>query len=329
LSASLPDEILAFLRKHGLAAPGESPGAVALAGGVSSDIWRVDLASGPVAVKRALPRLRVAQLWEAPVTRNLYERKWLEAANAIVPGVAPKILAADEAGFFAMEYLGDLPLWKAELRAGRADPAFAAEVGRRLARIHAATSGREDIAAAFATDQNFHAIRLEPYLVATARVHPSLASVLNALVERTGNTKTALVHGDVSPKNILVGREGPIFLDAECAWYGDPAFDLAFCLNHMLLKCVWVPASSSAFLSCFLSLSQGYLENATWEKAEKLEERVATLLPGLLLARIDGKSPVEYITRDAEKERVRSVAKKLLLHPPATLTEVRSAWQES
>ena len=103
LSASLPEEILAFLRKHRLAAPDEAPRAEPLAGGVSSDIWRVDLRSGPVCVKRALPRLRVAQLWEAPVERNRYERLWLETANAIVPGVAPKVLAGDDGGCFAME----------------------------------------------------------------------------------------------------------------------------------------------------------------------------------------------------------------------------------
>ena len=329
LSGSLPDEVLAFLRKQGLAARDETPAAVALSGGVSSDIWRVDLRTGPVAVKRALPRLRVAQVWKAPVERNRYEKKWLETANGIVPGVAPKVLAGDDSGFFAMEYLGGLPLWKADLRDGNVDRVFAGEVGRRLARIHAATSGRKDIAKAFATDANFHAIRLEPYLLTTARVYPALDSALKALVERTKNTKVALVHGDVSPKNILVGPRGPVFLDAECAWYGDPAFDLAFCLNHMLLKCVWVPSFSSGFVSCFDFLSREYLKNTTWEKSEDLEQRVATLLPGLLLARIDGKSPVEYITKDSDKERVRSVAKTLLLNPPGNLAEVRSAWQGS
>jgi len=326
LSGSLPEEVLAFLRKHGLAGPGENPAAEALSGGVSSDIWRVDLRSGPVAVKRALPRLRVAQLWEAPVERNRYERRWLETANGIVPGSAPRVLAGDAGGLFAMEWLGKLPLWKAELRAGRADPAFAAEVGRRLARIHAATSGSTDTASGFATDRNFHAIRLEPYLLATARVHPSLESALKDLSERTAKNKVCLVHGDVSPKNILVGEDGPVFLDAECAWYGDPAFDLAFCLNHMLLKCVWVPASARDFLSCFDALGKSYFES---KSSKELEQRVATLLPGLLLARIDGKSPVEYITAQADKARVRKVATHLLLNPPSSLAEVRAAWQGS
>ena len=171
LSASLPEPVLAFLRKHGLAAADEVPPAVALSGGVSSNIWRVDLRSGPIVVKRALPRLRVEQLWEVPVERNRYERMWIETANAIIPGVAPKVLASDDSGCFAMELLAEIPLWKAELAEGRADREFAAKVGRCLARIHSATAGDKECAAKFDTDSNFHAIRLEPYLLAAGRAN--------------------------------------------------------------------------------------------------------------------------------------------------------------
>ena len=323
--------MLSFLRRSRLAAQDEHPPAFALEGGVSSDIWRVDLRSGPVCVKRALARLRVEQVWEAPVERNRYERRWIETANLAVPGIAPRILAHDDAGIFAMQYLGSAgyPLWKSELRAGRADAAFAGRVGERLARVHGATSGREEIARAFATDASFHAIRLEPYLIATARVHADLAPVLRGLAERTAQTRVALVHGDVSPKNILLGPEGPVFLDAECAWYGDPAFDLAFCLNHLLLKCAWVPEHQPAFLSCFDALARAYLERANWEDAAALESRAASLLPGLLLARIDGKSPVEYLQDEPSKERVRRIARSSLQAAPATLAEVRGRWQES
>ena len=329
----LPEPILGFLRKHGLAAADENPPAVALSGGVSSDIWRVELGGGPAAhsivVKRALPRLRVAQLWEVPVERNRFERMWMETANAIIPGVAPKVLAADDSGCFAMELLERYPLWKAELAAGRADREFAREVGVRLARIHAATAGDARCAAQFDTDANFHALRLEPYLLAAARVHPLHAAALTGLAERTARTHLALVHGDVSPKNILIGPQGPVFLDAECAWYGDPAFDLAFCLNHLLLKGLWVPARRRAFLKCFDILAEGYLQGVAWEAAAAIETRVATLLPGLLLARVDGKSPVEYLTADSDKDFVRETAGRLLQSPPATLAEVRDAWQRS
>ena len=321
--------VLAFLRRSGLAAPGEQPCAIALAGGVSSDIWRVELRAGPVCVKRALPRLRVAQLWEAPVERNLYERRWIETAAAIVPGIAPRVLAHDDAGFFAMEFLDParFALWKTELRAGRVDPAFAAALGERIARVHAATARRADLARAFDTDASFQALRLEPYLLATASAHPDLAPALNALAARTADTKLALVHGDVSPKNILAGPDGPVLLDAECAWYGDPAFDLAFCLNHLLLKCLWVPAAGAGFVACFEALAGAYLERVDWEPAAALEARAASLLPGLLLARVDGKSPVEYLTEAADKERVRRCARALLLDPPAQLARVLEGWR--
>jgi aminoglycoside phosphotransferase (APT) family kinase protein len=230
-----------------------------------------------------------------------------------------------------MEYLepADYPLWKVELAAGRADPSFAMQVGERLARIHSATAGNAKLAARFSTDASFHAIRLEPYLLATARRHPDLADRLCALAERTAANRYCLVHGDVSPKNLLVGPQGPVFLDAECAWYGDPAFDAAFCLNHLLLKCLWVPAARTGFLACFDAFSAGYLGGASWEPRAELEARIANLLPGLLLARVDGKSPVEYLNAEADKKRVRTAARALLESPPATLAEVRDSWRRS
>ncbi len=321
--------IRTVLARAGLIAAGAQPAMTALTGGVSSDIWRVDLPGGPVCVKRALPRLKVAQLWEAPVERNRYEAAWIRFANAAAPGAAPALLAEDAAaGVLVMAYLDPTQhkLWKNELRDGRADPAFAAAVGARLAAIHAASAGRADVAAAFPTDAIFHAIRLEPYLVATGRAHPDLAAPLEALVRRTAATKRALVHGDVSPKNILIGPGGPVFLDAECAWYGDPAFDLAFCLNHMLLKCLWTPHAARGFLACFDALAESYLAGVGWEPRGELEARAASLLSGLFLARVDGKSPVEYLTDEAPKQRVRRVARPLIATPPARLAEVRHAW---
>src|SRR6202012_5750727 len=105
--------------------------------------------------------------------------------------------------------------------------------------------------------------------------------------------RIALMQGDISPKNILMGPKGPIFLDAETAWYGDPAFDLAFCLNHLLLKCLVAPDARSALTISFGTLAARYLDQVDWEAIEAVDARVASLLPGLLLARVDGKSPVE------------------------------------
>jgi aminoglycoside phosphotransferase (APT) family kinase protein len=319
--------VLQFLRETRLAAPDETPRAAALAGGVSSDIWRVDLASGTVCVKGALPRLRVSQVWEAPVERNRYEYEWLRIAGAASPGAAPRVFA-ERSGLFAMEYL-DLPVWKERLRQGDAQPAFAAQVGATLAAIHSATAGRNEVAERFPTDAIFYAIRLEPYLVATGNNHPALRTLLERLAQRTASTKLCLVHGDISPKNILVSPRGPVFLDAECAWYGDPAFDLAFCLNHLLLKCLWVPSAALRFLACFDSLKDAYLKGVRWEAPGGVEERTATLLPGLFLARVDGKSPVEYLTLESDKKKVREFAARFLSHPAASLSKLKDEWQRS
>ncbi|MDR3535791.1 MAG: phosphotransferase [Acetobacteraceae bacterium] len=327
-SAAPPAEILEALRRMGLPADAGTTGE-RLTGGVSSDIWRIDLPNGPVCVKRALAKLNVAAEWHAPVERNRYEARWMQRADAAIPHAAPRLLGQDAAnGALAMEFLSphDHPLWKLQLRDGHADPDFAARVARSLVAIHAATAADASIAADFPTDAIFYDIRLEPYLVATGRAHPDLAAQLDGLVATTQANKRALVHGDVSPKNILAGPFGPVFLDAECAWWGDPAFDLAFCLNHLLLKCLWTPTARDGFLACFDALAATYAAGVAWEAPAALEARAARLLPALFLARVDGKSPVEYITTEADRNRVRRTARALLAAPPDRLDAVRQAW---
>lgn len=326
-----PDIIAALRRMRLLAAEAPPPGGHALTGGVSSDIWLLDMPGGPVCVKRALAKLKVVADWHAPVERNRYEAAWMRRANAAVPGAAPALLGEDAgAGALAMEYLSPDThvLWKQQLRLGRTSAAFAAAVGSSLGRIHSATAADPTVAPDFPTDAIFHAIRIEPYLLATARRHPDRAAALTALAGRTARTRCALVHGDVSPKNILAGPNGPVFLDAECAWWGDPAFDLAFCLNHLLLKCLWTPDARAGFLDCFAALAAAYLARVAWERPAALEGRAAGLLAGLLLARVDGKSPVEYITAEPDKDRVRRVARALLAAPADRLDAVAAAWRK-
>jgi fructosamine-3-kinase len=324
----LDRQTIEFLEQAGLVS-GDPITAQPLTGGVASDIWKIQSGERVFVVKKALSRLRVAQEWNAPVSRNASEVQWMIEAARVVPAAVPEILAHDaRLGVFAMSYLDprDHPVWKAELREGRADPAFAAMVGHSTAAIHSATAGSNDVAARFSNDDVFHSIRLEPYLEAAARIHADLADALLGLSRDTLSSKKALVHGDISPKNILVGPDGPVILDAECAWYGEPAFDLAFCLNHLLLKCVWVPGGSDAFLDCFDALATAYLEHVDWEKPSDLERRAARLLPALLLARVDGKSPVEYLTNEDEKAHVRRVGRELIISAPATLAEIRQRW---
>ena len=321
-----------FLHAHSLIAAGEQASWHPLSGGVSSDIWRVDIGSRSLCVKRALAQLKVAADWKAPVSRNAYEWEWMRLAARQCPDHVPTPLAHDEeAGLFAMSFLDpdEHPVWKQQLLEGQVVPETAFAVGAVMGRLHSASAGDPKIAASFETIGNFYALRLEPYMVATANRHPALAPILLELVATTAGTQHALVHGDLSPKNILVGPKGPVLLDAECAWYGDPAFDIAFCLNHLLLKRLIRPGASLQLAAAFRELVRGYFEQVDWEPADKLEARAAKLLPALMLARVDGKSPVEYVTEEGQRAIVREAAKELLLRPVAQLGRVLEVWGNS
>jgi 5-methylthioribose kinase len=313
------------------AGAGIDPGATLqvepLTGGVSSDIVRITLRDGrQYCAKRALSKLKVASDWQAPLERNHYEVAWLRRANTIVPGAAPQVIGEDrEHGIALLEYLPaeDYLLWKSELLAGRADSGVPVAVADALGRIHAATLNDATAAAEFPTDHLIDALRLDPYLRFTAGRHPALAERILAVLATTAGTRLALVHGDVSPKNILVSKADghPVLLDAECAWYGDPAFDAAFCLNHLVLKSIHLPqlrdtllAEANAFAATWLGHFPAALQPA-------IEQRTAALLPCLMLARVDGKSPVEYLSENS-RQTVRGRAIPYIQHPPSALVHL-------
>jgi aminoglycoside phosphotransferase (APT) family kinase protein len=323
------DELNEFLYRTRLAKSGDEILWTPLAGGVSSDIWRVDLPDRIVCVKRALARLKVHADWTAPVERNIYEWEWFKFVDENFPGMVPRPVAHDaEMRMLAMEYLPpeDYIVWKAELLSGTADAEFAAQVGKALGQIHAKSADDEKLNEIFATDKLFFALRIEPYLLATAEKHPDIALQIKEIADSTLAAKIALVHGDVSPKNILKGKNGPVFLDAETAWYGDPAFDLAFCLNHFLLKSTHNPKLKSEFLLCFQKFYEHYLGEVNWELTDELEQRTARLLPILILARVDGKSPVEYITDEKVKEKIRIAARDLFAET-GDLRSITERWR--
>jgi 5-methylthioribose kinase len=309
-----------------LAAADEEVRVQPLTGGVSSGIYRVDLRCGSYCVKQALPKLKVAKEWLVPVERVFAEIAYLRVVHGMAPGSVPQVLGEDPASkSFVMPFLGaEYRNWKTDLLAGRLDPGIARSMGALLGRIHGATADDGAIAERFATDANFHALRLEPYLVEAAREHPALADRLLALVDRTARTQRVLVHGDVSPKNILVGPDGPVLLDAECAWFGDPAFDVAFCLNHLLLKAAHLPAHLPQLLASYRAFIAAYFAEVEWEPRDGLAVRIATLLPGLALARIDGKSPVEYLG-EPRRQAVRRLA-IALLQADASLDDIAVRW---
>lgn len=315
----LPADVLASLDRLGFVDASAPPRSTPLRGGVSSEIWRVEAKGRVVCVKRARARLAVAAIWEVPVERSRYEAEFLRVAERAAPDLSPRLLAEDaDAGLIVLEYLDPRVWrgWKSALLEGRVDLRAAAGLGAALGGLVAKTLGCEDVARRFPTDPLFHAIRLEPYLVEAGRRNPALAGALQALVETTAAAKLALVHGDVSPKNILVRDDGAFrLLDAECAWFGDPAFDVAFLLNHLLLKSIHRKASVAEYRAAFDAFLERYAAAAPRPDRDAILARAARLLPGLLLARVDGKSPVEYLTVDADREIARRVSDRLLRQP--------------
>ena len=199
-------------------------------------------------------------------------------------------------------------------------------MGKGIAAVHAATAGNAADRDAFPNAALFMALRIDPFLLHVARRHADLAAPLTALADELAASRIALVHGDVSPKNILVAPQGPVILDAECATYGDPAFDLAFCTTHLLLKAVWL--DNPALGRAAAALVAGYAAGIGWEEPAALLARAGRLTAALLLARVEGKSPAPYLTSDHHKTIVRDRARALLLAPQG-LDDLVAHWQRT
>ena len=284
-----------------------------LSGGVSSDIWLVRGGPRPFIVKRPRERLKVAADWTAPIDRGASEAAWLEYVADAVPGACPRVLGYDPETFaIALEYVDTdtHPNWKSELMAGRVVARFAGAVGQDLGRIHAASVRTAGLADRFDHQDLFETLRIEPYLVRTASAVPEARGPLERVIDELRSTRIALVHGDVSPKNILAG-EDPVFLDAECATWSDPAFDAAFCLTHLTLKELHLPEFASALRAAAHAFEARYLEQTDWADAAALRARITRIVPALMLARVSGASPAEYLT-DSARRRVGVIATEAL-----------------
>ena len=322
MTTSLESRCVDLVQRLGIAGSGDLKSIKPMTGGVSSDIALVDLGDRRLCAKFALEKLRVAADWRASVDRNRAEYLWLQCAGDAVPGVAPQLFGRDdEANGFLMEYIDspDTYVWKTALMQGQAVGGEAGKVAAALGAIHAASTAAEFPRERFDNMRDFHELRLEPYLEYTASVHPALKESLEALVQQQSKSEIALVHGDVSPKNILFRDGEAVILDAECATMGDPAFDVAFCLNHLFIKALHFPDRADELLAEATSFWRHYETTVCWELADELESRVMALLPALMLARVDGKSPVEYLS-EPESSGLRELAVANIENRPASLS---------
>ncbi|HVU31843.1 MAG TPA: phosphotransferase [Opitutaceae bacterium] len=322
-------ELLAGLRSAGLIAS-SAPRVTPLNGGVSSDILLVEDHSRRFVVKRALAKLKVRDDWYADIGRNRVEQDFLAYAARAVPESVPGLLYADRnAGWFAMEYCGEgWRNWKSELTAGRFEAATARLAGETLGRLHFASWNEPAVRERFDTLVNFRALRIEPYLVTTADRVAAVRGELLAEADRLAVTRLALVHGDYSPKNLLVAPNRLLVLDAEVAWFGDPAFDVAFLVNHLLLKALLRAERPQPCLALVAEAWTAYSAAVGAHAGAELERRVVRLALCLMLARVHGKSPVEYLTTDEQRRCVTDFVAHHLPAPPSNLDVLVQAWSE-
>lgn len=304
-----------------------APRVTHLGGGVSSDIYLLESGGRKVVLKQALEKLRVRDEWRVDVSRNLAEQHYIEQVSTFLPQSMPRVLHRDERqNYFVMEYLAGYRDWKSTLMAGEADAASAQRAGSILGTIHARTRGDAALLKRFNTMDNFHALRTDPYLLTTAARHPILRAQICEEAIRLEQTRLCLVHGDYSPKNIMLRGHHMIVIDCEVAWYGEPAFDTAFLCNHFLLKALYHHDRAASFIELVAAAWKGYV-SCLHEPDPDLEQRTGRLLLMLMLARIDGKSPVEYITDEENRQRVRDFVYRTLPEEVFLLDEICDRWR--
>ncbi|MDW4499732.1 aminoglycoside phosphotransferase family protein [Sulfitobacter sp. D35] len=324
MASDIDSRCRALVADLGLGRPGDVRGVEPLTGGVASDIARFEMNGRNYCAKFALPKLKVEKDWHVPVHRSAAEYAWLQFAAQVSPESAVRLFGrSEEAHGFIMEFITgpEVYLWKAALLEEAPDRDEARQVGDLLGILHAASDCPEFDTRAFRNRDDFRAIRIEPYLTFTASVHPDLAEPLTSLADTLYEADEVLVHGDVSPKNILFRAAGPVFLDSECATMGDRSFDPAYCLNHLLLKAVHRPGSRGRLLNSVLVFRDAYMAHVDAGARGALETRITRLLPALMLARVDGKSPVEYLS-EVNRARVRIMAIDLIRRPESRLDQL-------
>lgn len=308
-----------YLIAKGLLPPGASPTIVELDGGVSNLVVAVEAIDRSWVVKQSLPKLRVADDWCAKQERIVNESVGLEVAGSITPGRVPRVVSCDPDWFVLVIERAPLPWvpWKSELLAGSVDASLAHSLGQTLGAWHATTYDHPELVDALDDPEAFEQLRLSPYHRMAAERLPSLAGDILAVVRRMEQRRICLVHGDFSPKNILVGAEQYWILDFEVAHRGDPDFDRAFLLTHLLLKAIHRPRDQRLLVFAGQEFLRGYDESAPPSlKWRDDPVHLARQTACLLLSRAVGMSPVEYLDH-AQKSLVIRIGSALLISPTA------------
>jgi len=327
------EELQAYLRAQGILDPEDRPAMCVLSGGVSNRAVLVEIPPrAPFVVKQALSRLRVATEWRAEPARIHREARALEYLCALVPrGSVPKLLFEDRRHHLIGMSAVPQPHrnWKELLLEGQLSLNHVGQFAALLGTIHSKSSADPVLARGeFADRSFFESLRLEPYYRYAAQEIVATRPFFGRLIEETLTARLALVHGDYSPKNILIYREGLVLLDHEVVHFGDPAFDVGFSLTHLLSKALHVTCSRRDFLEAARIYVRRYLEcldRIEWR--DELEPRAVRHTLGCLLARVVGRSPLEYLSPAEQQTQLRFVL-QWIPHPQPRLCALIDAFSE-
>ena len=312
-----------------------------LAGGVSNLVLLVTRKDGSerFVLKQARQRLRVPEEWLCPIERIWREVETLKLCGDLLTAEfkvqsskfkvgVPEVLWEERENFvYAMTAAErGQRSWKEMLLAGEIEPDLAVACGILLAAIHAGSWRKGTIADQVADRTYFEQLRIEPYYRWIARKHPDLEDPIVRLIESLDSNCVCLVHGDFSPKNLLVWPGHVMLIDFEVGHYGDPAFDLGFFLTHLLLKSLWAGSRGGEYRQIADVFWQTYreamLRSLAVDDVTELERRMTLNLAGCMLARVDGKSTVDYLA-PPQQELVRTTARKWFLQPPRRWEDIR------
>ncbi|MFO0955928.1 MAG: aminoglycoside phosphotransferase family protein [Isosphaeraceae bacterium] len=291
-----------------------------LGGGVSNAVFLVEPQGLPAFVlKQSRAQLRTELAWFSRLDRVRNEVEAIRLLDAALPpGVVPALLFEDrEHHLFAMSCApADSEPWKGRLLRGEADIGRAVEAGRILGRMHAIPADSPALLAPPLADRTvFDQLRIDPYYRQLARVHFDLRGRLDALTGGLADpAERTFVHADYSPKNMLAHAGGFTVVDFETAHAGDPAFDIGFFLSHLILKAfraARLGQETAEALARIDSFWEGYLGQAGGRIDDDRARRGAAHAAACCLARVDGKSPVDYRAQ-LDEDAVRRFAREAL-----------------
>jgi streptomycin 6-kinase len=274
-------------------------------------------------IKQSLGKLRVEKEWLSDRDRIFREAAAMRfMAGKIQGGRVPGVMAEDRENFaIAMDAApAEAEMWKTRLFRGDFDEEPAHAAGRMLASMISSTWGDAEAARLFGDTTVFEQLRIDPYYGFTASSVPEAADYIKRLIRRSETRRVSLTHGDWSPKNLLVASRDTWAIDWEVIHFGDPSFDAGFLLNHLVLKSMARPQWKRELVRLAEIFSESLSNHLTpegrWIPGAALEH-----LPALMLARVDGKSPVEYLDQSG-RERVRALALELMRNPADSIEEV-------